>query len=79
MVNNELDFNADLCGNNFKSCFARSVVVNSQHKQKTTAVRQLQPKESFCKNEGCLKDNVSNCGPIMNELPNVTRFIKVSK
>lgn len=79
MVTSEFDFNADLCGNDFKSCFARSVAVNSQHRQKTADGRQLQSKDSFSKNnKGSLKDNVSSCEPKLNELPNIARLVKVS-
>ncbi|GJQ70782.1 hypothetical protein Trydic_g710 [Trypoxylus dichotomus] len=75
MVNNESDFNVDLRGNEFKSCFARSVVVNSQHRQKTTNTRQLQAKDSFIKNKGSLEDNVSNCESSSNEALHV-RLVK---
>ncbi|XP_031349204.1 uncharacterized protein LOC116175208 isoform X2 [Photinus pyralis] len=38
----EYDVNTEFEDNNFKSCFARSVVVNSQHQQEQQLKRQLQ-------------------------------------
>lgn len=38
----QFDFNADFGDSNYKSCFARSVVVNSQFQTKSLDIRQLQ-------------------------------------
>lgn len=43
----QFDFSADFADSNYKSCFARSVVVNSQYHGRSLDLRQLQmgPKE----------------------------------
>lgn len=40
--NVQFDLSADFGDSNYKSCFARSVAVNSQHHSKSLDLRQLQ-------------------------------------
>lgn len=60
----QFDFSADFGDSNYKSCFARSVAVNSQFHSKSLDVRQLQR---------CFKEDVKE----QAVAPEVSRLKKV--
>ncbi|RZC36536.1 hypothetical protein BDFB_013462 [Asbolus verrucosus] len=81
MVSEKVNFNwgLDFDDTNYKSCFARSVAVNSQYKQlRTSDMQQLQPEEKDSSQESSKRLSARPLPPVIEPIVEGVKLRKVS-